>query len=224
MIIPLRDQAHSNRTPFVTIALILLNITVFAYMYTMNAVETTALTLKAGAIPFEVTRLKDLPPGNLLPIPGSLLTALFIHTSLLHLLGNIIFLWIFCEGIEDQLGSVKFLIFYLLMGAFTFVAHMFFNSSDMAPLLGSSGAIAGVMGAYLMRHPFAKIKTLVYLIFTTKNIKVPAMIFMGLWFMYLLTYASKGVDGGIAWYAHIGGLIFGIICITPFKPSKRTYI
>jgi hypothetical protein len=154
----------------------------------------------------------------------SLLSFMFLHGGFWHLLGNMWSLYIFGDNIEDRLGPFRYLVFYLLCGLLSGFTHLIFNLHSNIPTIGASGAIAGVMGAYLILYPNAKILTLIPIIFIPWFVEIPAFFFLGLWFViqFISATGSHGGAGGIAWWAHIGGFIFGIVCLKVFLALPRT--
>jgi len=212
--IPLRDVIPSRTFPFVNIALI-----------TLNAVAFLAeLSISDDAFqPF----LRDfaLVPGAFLWT--TVLTSMFIHAGWLHFLGNMLYLWIFGDNVEDRLGHFRYLLFYLVCGMVAGLAHVWIHPSSMVPTLGASGAIAGVMGAYFVLYPHSQILTLIPLfIFYMRVVEVPAIVFLGIWFVlqFLSGAAAAGADsGGVAVWAHVGGFVAGLLLIKPFENRKLVY-
>ena len=152
--------------------------------------------------------------------PLSLLASLFMHGSWLHLLGNMLFLWIFGNNIEDRLGRVKFIAFYLLCGVGASLVHVLFNLNSLVPVIGASGAVSGIMGAYLALFPVARVRTLVFVFVFVTTMDVPAAVFLGIWFLF--QFLSAGGGSGIAWLAHVGGFILGFLLVTLFLTGKKT--
>ncbi|MFQ5585380.1 MAG: rhomboid family intramembrane serine protease [Thermodesulfobacteriota bacterium] len=217
--IPLRDDIPRSTFPFVTIAIILVNIVIFIYQLSIGDWGERLFVQRAGAIPYEITHLRDLHPPNLVPIPLTVFTALFIHGGLAHLTGNMLYLWIFGDNIEDRLGHIRFLLFYLIAGMIATLSHVLLAPASHIPMIGASGAIAGILGAYLVLFPGATVSTLVFLFIFFDIIKIPAVVFLVLWFAVQLM--SSGLGGGIAWYAHIGGFIAGVILIRIFLRGRK---
>jgi membrane associated rhomboid family serine protease len=153
------------------------------------------------------------------PPPLSLLLSLFMHGSWLHLIGNMLFLWIFGNNIEDRLGRIRFVFFYLLCGVSASLAHVLFNPHSLVPVIGASGAISGVMGAYLALFPTARVRTLVFVFILVTTIDIPAGVFLVIWFLF--QFLSAGGGSGIAWLAHVGGFILGFLLIKIFLAGKR---
>jgi len=150
--------------------------------------------------------------------PLTLLTSMFLHGSLFHLLGNMLYLWIFGNNVEDYLGSVRFVLFYFLSGLGASLFHIIFNFNSTIPVIGASGAIAGILGAYLILFPHAKVLTFVFLIFIIRIIPIPAVFVLGIWFLGQLM--NVGLGGGVAWFAHIGGFLLGIFLVKLFNPIR----
>jgi membrane associated rhomboid family serine protease len=149
----------------------------------------------------------------------SLLYSLFMHGSWLHLLGNMLFLWIFGNNIEDRLGRIKFIFFYLLCGIGASLAHALFNPDSLAPVIGASGAVSGVMGAYLALFPNARVRTLVFIFILVTTMDIPASVFLVIWFAFQFLSAAGG--SGIAWLAHVGGFVLGFLLIKLLLNGKR---
>jgi membrane associated rhomboid family serine protease len=217
--IPLKDDVPTLTFPYVTIAVIAVNVFVFMYQLTLGASGTENFIYSAAAIPYEITHFVDIRPRSFVPPPFTLFTAMFVHGGLLHLAGNMLFLWIFGDNIEDVLGHFRYILFYLASGVIASLAHVLVEPSSIMPMIGASGAIAGVLGAYFLLFPRAQVLTLVFLIFFVTVVRIPAVIFLGFWF--LLQIFSSGYGGGIAWYAHIGGFMAGAAGIMLLKPRVR---
>jgi membrane associated rhomboid family serine protease len=220
MFIPLRDDNPTARIPYITVLLLGLNVLVFVFqVFSPSGLEY--YVLRMGAIPYEITHFTSLPIPNVprLPPPLTLLTAMFLHGSIFHLLGNMLYLWIFGNNIEDYLGSFRFILFYLLSGLGASLTHIIFNPNSQVPMIGASGAIAGILGAYLILYPRANVLTLVFLFFFIRIVPIPAAIVLGFWF--LLQIMNVGMGGGVAWWAHIGGFVVGILLIKIFSGRGR---
>lgn len=226
--IPLKDENPSKTIPVVNIFLILTNISVFIYLNYFAPVATRSIIFKLGFIPYELSHFVDINPKNLVPIPLTIFTAMFMHGGWLHLLSNMLYLWIFGDNIEDILGHTKYLFFYVMCGIAATLVHGFININSQVPTLGASGAIAGVLGAYMFLFPKARIKTLVILFVVIQIVHIPAVIMLGYWILLqvLSAYAEHGsrAGGGIAWFAHIGGFVAGLVLIIMMKkPGRRRY-
>jgi len=219
--IPLRAENPSRSVPFVNITLILANISVFIYQNFVVPGGAEPLFSRLGCIPYEFTHFVDINPPALVPVPLTILTAMFMHGGWIHLLSNMLYLWIFGDNIEDTLGHLKYLSFYVLCGVIASLFHIFTNLNSQVPSLGASGAIAGVMGAYMLLFPKARIKTLLILVIFIRVVRIPAIIMLGYWILIqiLSGFAEFGsrTGSGIAWFAHIGGFIAGFILITIIK-------
>lgn len=219
--VPLRDENPITITPYITILLIAINILVFIYELSLNKLELDTFFRLYAVVPRELTASFDgIPVGQPVPEPLTLITSQFLHAGFLHVGSNMLFLWIFGNNIEEKLGGIKFLIFYLTCGALAALAQWFFSALSPIPALGASGAIAGVMGAYILRFPNAKILTLVPLFFIFFVARIPAVFYLGFWFLQqafngiasLGAQAQVGMEGGgIAYWAHAGGFVFGAI-------------
>jgi membrane associated rhomboid family serine protease len=213
--IPLNDENPTSTTPVVVYVLIAINVVVFLHQISLGSQLNNFFQLYA-VVPQELSAsFAGTPPNQPIPELVTLISSQFLHGGLMHIAGNMLFLWTFGNNIEDSLGHVKFLLFYLFCGVLAGLTHWFFDMQSLVPTVGASGAIAGVMGAYILKYPKAKILTLLPLgiIFTT--IRIPAVFFLGFWFVQqaISSVASLGVsaEGGVAYWAHAGGFIFGAI-------------
>ena len=223
--IPLNDENPSNTVPVINILLIVTNISVFIYMHYFAPLATRSIIAKLGFIPYELSHFVDVNPTNLVPIPLTIFTAMFMHGGWLHLLSNMLYLWIFGDNIEDKLGHIKYLIFYIMCGITATLVHGFININSRIPTLGASGAIAGVLGAYMFLFPKTRIKTLLFLRIFFQIIRIPAVIILGYWILIqiLSAYAEYGskTGAGIAWFAHIGGFVAGLVLIVVMKKRGK---
>ena len=218
MLLPLHDDnpLRHIRFQYVTVAIIALCVAVFLYQATLPPSAEQAFVMAWGAIPAAVFGLAERPP-EIAAIPASLtlLTSMFVHGGFMHLAGNMLFLWVLGDNVEDAMGHPRFVAFYLLAGLAAALAHAGLDPSSKIPMVGASGAISGVIGAYLILHPRAPIKTLVLRMI----VYLPAWMVLGLWFGFQLlnvALAPKG-SGGVAWWAHIGGFAAGAILIFLFR-------
>jgi membrane associated rhomboid family serine protease len=219
VLIPLRDHNPRLRFPVVTVSLIVLNALVFFYQVTLTPAESQHLVLSAGAIPYEIYHWVDIRPRDLFPIPGSLWTSMFLHGGWMHLIGNMWFLWLFGDNVEEALGGFRYMIFYFAAGTIAALAQCFSMPGSVAPMIGASGAIAGVLGGYVMLYPRAQVVTLVMIPFIWPVVNIPAWIFLGIWFLsqFLLDAGS-----GIAWMAHVGGFLAGVGMVRLLaRPPRR---
>lgn len=214
MFIPIRDDAPTVRTPYVTIALMFINGLIFLYMISQGNAGFRYLTVQYGYIPFELTHSVELTPQSPASVFLTMFTSMFMHGGLWHLLGNMLFLWIFGNNIEDYFGSVRFIIFYIVSGLAAIALYTIFTPDNQIPLIGASGAIAGVMGAYMVLHARARITVLIFFFIIT-FVHLPAKMVLGIWFMIQLFMALVGSSsgGGVAWLAHVGGFGFGYLLL-----------
>lgn len=217
--IPIKDDTPTSTYPFVTVSIIVVNVLVFIYEQTLGFSGFEVFIYKTAAIPYEITHLVDILPVSVVPPPFTLFTAMFVHGGLVHLGGNMLFLWIFGDNIEDRLGHGKFILFYLATGLFASLTHILLDPNSIVPMVGASGAIAGVLGAYFLLYPRAQVITLVFLVFFVSMARVPAVFFLGFWF--LIQLLSSGNGGGIAWFAHIGGFLAGVAVVLAFRLKPR---
>lgn len=232
--VPLRDDNPTRITPYVTYLIILLNVAVFAYELSLGDQLESFFKVWA-VVPANLTaNFSGEPTGLAFPAWITLITSQFLHGGFLHIAGNMLFLWIFGNNVEDQLGHFKYLFFYLACGVLASLTQWFFSAYSTVPSLGASGAIAGVMGAYILRFPQARVLTLVPLGFFLTTFRIPAVFFLGFWFVQQALYgvaslnapASIGMNaGGIAYWAHAGGFAFGAILgplLGLFSQSRRS--
>lgn len=218
MFIPLKDENPTYRFPYITVFFIALNILIFLYqIFSPQGLQYHVYRM--GAIPYEVTHFETLTHFPRLSPPLTLVTSMFIHGSILHLLGNMLYLWIFGNNIEDFLGPLRFIFFYLLSGLGASLTHIFFNPNSQVPMIGASGAIAGVLGAYLILYPRARVLTLVFLFFFIRILPIPAFFVLGLWF--IAQVLNVGIGGGVAWFAHIGGFLIGVALIKIYSGRRK---
>ena len=225
--IPLWDEMPTRRMPFITIILIVINCLVYYYQFFM-VVDPNAFINAYGLIPIELTRGIALTPYTPSPVYMTIFFSMFMHGGLVHLLGNMLYLWIFGNNVEDYLGKIRFIIFYILSGIFAALGQVLIAPSSIIPMIGASGAIAGVLGAYLILFPRARITTLVFFGFFIRLIKLPAILVLGLWIIFQLLYglselSVSGGGAGVAWFAHIGGFVGGIVLIKLFGGRKRDH-
>jgi membrane associated rhomboid family serine protease len=221
--IPLRDTIPSRTTPFITYGILCVNIIVFA-MQVMAPDGGEAIVRQYGAIP---TRTIDWITGDSVTLTAALLplfTYMFLHGSFMHIAGNSLFLWVFGDNVEDHFGHISFLLFYILSGIGamllqTIIAIM--EGGGAVPTIGASGAIAGVMGAYFVLFPRARVLTIVPVFIFIQIMEVPAILFLGLWI--LLQFFSAGGGGGVAWWAHIGGFFVGIALLLGFNGLRAIF-
>ena len=229
--IPIRDDNPSVLTPYTTIGIIALNLVAWTVLQGLGADPMLASSVcRFGLIPGDV--LGTLPPGYSFPITAelgcqigdfpawhTLLTSMFMHGGWLHLIGNMWFLWIFGNNVEDAMGHVRFAIFYLLCGLVAAGLQLYLTTNPAIPMVGASGAIGGVMGAYILLYPRVHVHLLLILGFFLTTIAVPAVFMLGYWFLLQLAggYFDTGEGGGVAFWAHVGGFVAGVVLILFFR-------
>jgi len=216
--IPLKDDNPTASRPVVTYFLIGLCVLIFIIQFNSQAYKTGQLFYSYGLIP-SVLMGKNQLPMDLYAVPAyvTIFTSMFMHGGFIHLIGNMLYMWIFADNIEDNLGPTKFLIFYILSGIGAAMAQVLMDTHSQIPMVGASGAIGGVLGAYLINHPKAKVLVLIPFGFFSQLIKIKALYVLGFWF--ILQFISSG--GGVAYAAHIGGFISGVILILFFNKKSR---
>jgi membrane associated rhomboid family serine protease len=212
--LPLRDHNPRQRFPLVTLLIVLANALVFLWQSALPPRAFEALLQSAGAVPREIMSWHDFPPPAPVPVPLTVLTSMFLHGGWLHLIGNMWFMWVFGDNVEDRLGRFRFIAFYLLTGTVGAVCQCLLMPTSDAPMVGASGAVAGVLGAYILTFPHSRVITLVL----WWPVDVPAWVFLGLWF---LAQFFLGGASGIAWMAHVGGFLAGLGLVRIFAPHRR---
>jgi membrane associated rhomboid family serine protease len=248
-VIPLKDNIPTLRFPFVTVALIIVN--VLAYLLAIRhggsliSGPTPQQEIKYGAIPFALTHpgdqcgvitsafgnqaigcVKGTLPGAI-PTWETVFTGMFMHASIIHIGGNMIFLWIFGNNVEDSMGPVKFFFFYIVGGIAALALQVAISPDSTTPTLGASGAIAAVLGGYIVLYPRSRVLTLVIIILFFTVIELPALVMLGIWFAEQAVFAAAGLTtatgtgGGVAYFAHIGGFVFGALTIKLLATRRR---
>lgn len=218
--IPLRDSIRTRHFPVVNTILVVLNVAVFILEATSTPAQRAALIWAFALVPARL-RPEYLAMAGYWPLI-TLITSAFLHGSVLHIIGNLIYLWVFGDNVEDLLGRWGYLGFYLGCAVAAGVAHMAFNPTSAVPTLGASGAIAGVLGAYLVTYPKAKVLTLVPIGFFVPAIRVPAWVYLPIWFAIQLTSgvltlrAGSQPAQGVAWWAHVAGFLTGAVLVMVF--------
>ena len=228
--IPIGDDPPARRSfPLVTLTLIAINVVVFIYELSLGN-SINALFRSAGVVPREFLVSTDLPP----PAPlntyySTLITSMFLHGGFLHIGSNMLYLWIFGDNVEDRLGHLKYLLFYLVCGFGASAAHIYFNLSSSIPSVGASGAIAGVLAGYFLLFPSASIRTLLVLGWFVTVTRVPAIIMIGIWFVtqFVAGLGSVGDSAqtardGVAYWAHIGGFVVGLPLVLLLRGPERS--
>jgi membrane associated rhomboid family serine protease len=238
--LPLKDNIPTRHFPYLTVAIIVANVLVFflfqgAKLSLGGAAIDEANAVEFGAIPWEISNWGDhcavagqsIECGSR-PVPGApptavtLFSSMFMHGGLLHLAGNMLFLWIFGNNIEDSMGPVRYIVFYLLGGLVALGAQTLVEPSAQVPTIGASGAVAGVLGGYALLYPRARVITLVFIIFFITFVELPALLVLGFWFLFQVLAGTVDLagpiseGGGVAYFAHIGGFVFGLLFIKLF--------
>jgi len=217
--IPLKDDNPTSRRPIITYFIIGLCTVIFLIQISSESYKTGELFYSYGLIPSVLMGHNQLPM-DLYAIPAfiTIFSSMFMHGGFMHLIGNMLYMWIFADNIEDNLGITKFIIFYLLCGIGAAMTQVLMDTHSQIPMIGASGAIGGVLGAYLINHPKAKVLVLIPFGFFSQLLKIKALYVLGFWF--ILQFISSG--GGVAYAAHIGGFVSGMILILFFnKKTKR---
>ncbi len=212
--IPLKDDNPVERTPVVTFALLALNVLAFGWQLFGVGLEESVL--RAGAIPYEILTLQDIDQRDVVAPPFTILTSMFLHGGLAHIGGNMLFLWIFGNNVEDALGRTRFLAFYLASGVAAALAQTVASAATgdvLVPMVGASGAIAGVLAAYLVLFPRSRVLALVFVFFFIRVVPLPASFFIGLWFAMQVLSVVFGGSPGVAVFAHIGGFVAGYLLV-----------
>jgi membrane associated rhomboid family serine protease len=245
-VFPLKDNIPTDRFPVVTVVLIALNVVAYFFFQhgTISLGDPTSTAYLQNLfdyawIPIELTEGVQCVPDqtfqavncapdvpNQPPVYVTVFTAMFMHGGLLHLGGNMLFLWIFGNNVEDSMGPAKFVVFYLLAGLAATALQTAINADSAVPNIGASGAVAGVLGGYILLFPRARVITVIFIIFFFTILELPAMVILGLWFLQQVLFgyfglSSGGEGGGVAYFAHIGGFAFGLLAIKLFASERR---
>ena len=224
--IPLHDHIRRQSPPVFTFALIIANVLAFLVELSLGP-QVEEVVFYLGIIPARYTipqiTFQHTPTGLALPLFASM----FLHGGWLHLLGNMLFLFVFGRSIEDRYGHLKFLLLYILGGLAGTLVHIVLNAGSRVPTIGASGAIAGILGSYFISYPSARITTLVPVLFLFWTIEVPAVILLGYWFLiqfftgFQMQAIETATQGGVAWWAHVGGFVAGFILALIMRPKRR---
>ena len=221
--IPIGDRNPTRSFPIVNIALIVINVLVFVYELSLGGRDLDEFLQRWGVAPFTVSR-DPLSPEEL----QTVYTSMFLHAGWLHLLGNMVFLWVFGDNVEDALGHLRYLLFYLVAGTGAVAAQVSMASDTLVPLVGASGAISGVLGAYILLYPRSAVLVLIPLFFIPWTAEVPALFVIGFWFLLQLMSGLAAVGhaiggaGGVAWWAHVGGFLSGMLLLAILRPAALT--
>jgi len=216
--IPLKDNVPTRTFPIITITIVLVNILVFLWSLMLadglgqRVVHTYALIPKELLVAATVS--PALLPYNILTI----FTSMFLHGGILHLGGNMLYLWIFGKNVEDATGHSRFILFYLFSGVAAALVQCSVDPGSAVPMIGASGAISGILGAYLLLYPRARVKTLIFIFLFITTVDIPAMVLLSLWFFVQIIFSH---GQGVAWFAHIGGFLFGLVTIKLFTRGMR---
>jgi membrane associated rhomboid family serine protease len=247
---PLKDNLPTRDLPIVTIVLIAVNVFVYLFLQPKSGIDLGGSSLDQqqlfhyGAVPYELTHpgqhCAALAGGTQagcgpsvddggISTPMTLFTAMFSHAGLLHLGGNMLFLWIFGNNVEDSMGRVRFVAFYLLAGLAATAGQVAMEPDAIVPTLGASGAVAGILGGYILLYPRARVVTVVFLVFFFTILELPAILFLGVWFGQQLLFGAldltspAGSGGGVAYFAHVGGFVFGLLAIKLFATRRNEF-
>jgi membrane associated rhomboid family serine protease len=226
-VFPVKDNIPTDRLPVVTLLLIAANVLVYFVLQHggLGHGPTNASVVDYGTIPAEVTQQR--PDAGPISAWVTLVTAMFLHGGLFHLLGNMLFLWIFGANVEDAMSRVRFLAFYVLGGLCAIGLQIAMSPGSTVPTIGASGAIAAVLGGYILLYPRARVVTVVFVILFFTLIELPAWVLLGVWFLEQAVFAATSVahptggDGGVAYFAHVGGFAFGLLAIRAFAQRRK---
>jgi len=216
--IPLKDNIPTRTFPIITVSVLFVNMLIFVLQSLLLAPRDIEAFFKYyGLIPYEfslaVSQRWELLPYNIL----TLFTSMFIHGGVFHVVGNMLYLWIFGNNVEDSMGHVRFIVFYFLAGIVAAAFQYFYDPASTIPMVGASGAVSGILGAYLVLYPYARVKTLLFIFIFIKIVELPALILLTIWFLMQVLYSHMG---GVAWHAHIGGFLFGLLSIRFFRKKR----
>jgi membrane associated rhomboid family serine protease len=222
-LIPIRDENPSSRSPFVSWSLIGACIVVYLWQLSLGGERGVWAIHVFGLIPALLTGQASLPPGiEVIPPAATVFSSMFLHGGFMHLAGNMLYLWIFGDNIEDSLGHVRFAVFYVLCGVAAAMAQALPDPASEIPMIGASGAISGVLGAYLLRFPKHRVVVAVPIGFILQMIRLPAVAVLGVWFLLQLvsSLALSSEGGGVAFRAHLGGFVAGMVLLPVFLGGK----
>ena len=224
--IPIKDLNPSRSTPVITILIILVCTLIFTYELLLPPNYREIFIKMFAVIPYEIMHGVDLPPPDPLTPYGNLVSYQYLHGGLFHIIGNMLFLWVFGDNVEDRFGKLKYFLFYTFCGVVAALIQSVVSPQSPIPLIGASGAISGVLGAYLVLFPRAQIVTLIFIFFFVDVVVLPALLWIGIWFLMQFISALISINhlsmGGVAWFAHIGGFLTGILLTKLFFAGRRT--
>jgi membrane associated rhomboid family serine protease len=224
--IPLHDHIQRRTASVATLALIVLNVLVFLFELSLGP-NLDRLVFVFGIIPARYTAPHGLGPSHFEGLVVSALASMFLHGGWLHLIGNMLFLFVFGRSVEDRYGHLKFLMIYFVSGLAAAGAHILLNVGSRVPTIGASGAIAGILGAYLVCFPTARITTLIPLFFFFWSVEIPALFLLGYWFLiqfvagFQMLAIQSATGSGVAWWAHVGGFVVGMVLVLLLRPRRR---
>ena len=217
ILVPIRDENPTQRVPWMTGLLVGVNVAVYAWQLFAGG---TVVANEWGFVPADLSGGERGPDGLV-----TLLTSMFLHGSILHLVSNLVYLWVFGNNIEDVFGAIPFVLFYLLAGLGGHVAHYLTNATSPLPTIGASGAISGVLAAYLLKFPKARVQSLLFLFIFLRWVRLPAALVIGYWLLLQIVNGAAELGGashsGVAWFEHIGGFAAGILLFVPFGGRRR---
>ena len=214
---PIYDDIPTKKFPLITVVIIIINAVVFIYQTSLGDGHN-AFVYYMGLIPYEISHNIEIMKNGPSLIYSAIFTSMFIHGGFIHIAGNMLFLWIFGNNVEDYMGRINFIIFYFICGIASALTQISTDLNSTIPIIGASGAIAGVLGAYLVLYPKAKVNTVIIFGFFIRVIKIPAVIVLSFWIIYQFLYGISSLgknsgEGGTAWFAHIGGFLMGFLLI-----------
>ncbi len=230
MFIPVSDSNNIRKTPWITSALIIINVVIHLW-FTFGS-DLSYEIPRYGMVPWEISHMENVTfsiadknfPENEIIIKRtihpllSIITSIFVHSSFMHISMNMLFLWVFGRAIENELGMIRYIVFYMIGGICASLIHFIFNFNDITTVVGASGAVSAVMGGYLVTFPVSKIRTLVFIFFFITFIDIPAAVFLIIWFIFQFSAAPE-----VAWLAHAGGFLTGIFILKKIKDKKGEY-
>ncbi|MEE9321102.1 MAG: rhomboid family intramembrane serine protease [Granulosicoccus sp.] len=217
---PIHDDNPIEIVPVVTYALIATCVLVFLWQFTQTPTAQQDIVFSLGVIPAVLFGDASLPPEYMwVPATATVFSSMFLHGGWMHLISNMLYLWVFGNNIEAAMGHIKYLLFYLLCGVAAVFAQALPDVASEVPMIGASGAISGVLGAYILLYPQARVLVVIPIFFIIQTVRIPALFVLGIWFAMQLvnTFMSAGADGGVAFGAHIGGFLAGMLFVSLFK-------
>lgn len=222
---PIRDENPTERFPLITALFLAVNILVFGWQFLLGP-QAKLVVFSFGAIPYEITHGVAVYRPVHIPTSLTLFTSMFVHGGFLHLAGNMLYLWIFGNNVEDRMGRFRFLVFYFICGLAAVFTHIFISPDSRVPMVGASGAISGVLGAYLLLFPRARVLTVIPIFFFVRVVYLPAALLIGFWILVQVVngFVSLKVEGGVAWFAHIGGFVAGLLLVKLFVRRRPEYL